>query len=88
MLFLFFSYSPQKSTVVTFGDESIAITLDNHCNNTLLSLLYFVENVHTVMPHRPFFMFITVVACVHNGRYEHVKRSMRHDFLNGFRDPF
>ena len=68
MLFLFFSYSSQKSTVVTFGDESIAITLDNHCNNTLLSLLYFVENVHTVMPHRPFSMFITVVACVHNGR--------------------
>ena len=53
MLFLFFSYSSQKSTVVTFGDESIAITLDNHCNNTLLSLLYIVENVHTVMPHRP-----------------------------------
>ena len=68
MLFLFFSYSSQKSTVVTFGDESIAITLDNHCNNNLLSLLYFVENVHTVMPHRPLLVFITVVARVHDGR--------------------
>ena len=34
--------------------------------------------------HRPLLVFITVVARVHDGRYEHVERSMRHDFLNGF----
>ena len=33
MLFLFSSYSPQKSTVLTLLDESIAITFDSHCNN-------------------------------------------------------
>ena len=52
MLFLFFSYSPQKSTVVTLLDESIAITLDNHCNNALLSLLYFLENVLYIIRER------------------------------------
>ena len=35
-------------------DESIAITLDNHCNNALLSLLYFLENVLYVMLKRTY----------------------------------
>lgn len=30
-------------------------------------------------------VFMTVDVHVHNGRYEHVERSIRDDFLNGFR---